>query len=294
MHTEANYGTAGRDEENRRAAGRGAKAAFRDRRAGELSGHAASTGYADTFIKIMRPRRNWTILDMGCGTGTIAVPLAKRVRKVTACDLSMTMLDMLKKRCREKRILNIDAVRGGWEDDWPSLGIGTYDVAIASRSLIGDDVRGCIEKLSSAARKGVYISTMVGCGPFDRRLFEATGRQFGTGPDYIYYYNLLSEMGLRVNLVFIPENHRSDWATLDDAVDGQRWMFRECLTEDEEQRVRTYLEQHLIRLGGRWRLPYARQCAWAVLWWVNEGSSAAANPSVATAALAAGGADVQI
>jgi SAM-dependent methyltransferase len=277
MSIEAKQDTAGRDARNENEADSGTKRAFWDRRASEFSGHAASTGYAEAFIKIIRPRRNWTVLDMGCGGGTIAVPLARRVRKITAIDFSTGMLDILRKRCREKRILNVDAIHGRWEDDWPALGIGTYDVAIASRSLIGDDIRGCIQKLLNAARRAVYISTIVGCGPFDRRLFEATGREFKTGPDYIYYYNLLTEMGLRVNLVFIPENHCNDWGTLEDAVDGQRWMFRESLTDEEECRVRAYLEQHLIRLGGRWRLPYARQCAWAVLWWVNEGGDTAAD-----------------
>lgn len=268
------------------------KRALRDRRAVEFSGHAVSTGYVETFIKIMRPRRNWTVLDMGCGGGTVAVPLAKRVRWIAACDFSANMLDVLRKRCREKRISNVDVIHGSWEDDWPSIGIGTYDVAIASRSLIGGDVRGCIEKLLSAARKAVYISTIVGCGPFDRRLFEATGREFRTGPDYIYYYNLLSEMGLRVNLVFIPEDHRSDWETLEDAVDGQRWMFRENLTQEEEDRVRVFLERHLIKLGGRWRLPYTRQCAWAVLWWVNEDGDTAEEPSTRPTGTLRGGAEV--
>ncbi len=276
MNIEPNQNAAGRDERNENAAGSGTKRAFWDRRASEFSSHAASTGYAEAFIKIMRPRKNWTVLDVGCGGGTIAVPLARRVRGITAIDFSAGMLDILRKRCREKRITNIDVVHGGWEDDWPSLGIGTYDVAIASRSLIGDDIRGYVEKLLGAARKAVYISTIVGCGPFDRRLFEATGREFRTGPDYIYYYNLLAEMGLPVNLIFIPENHCSDWGSLDDAVDGQRWMFRESLTDEEEHRVRAYLEQHLISRGSRWWLPYARQCAWAVLWWVNEGGDTAA------------------
>lgn len=292
MNIEPDQDTAGRDEGNENTADSGAKRARWDRRAREFSDHAASTGYAEAFIKIMRPRRCWTVLDMGCGGGTIAVPLAKRVRRIAACDFSANMLDVLKARCCEKRILNVDAIHGRWEDDWPALGIGTYDVAIASRSLIGDDVRGCIEKLLNAARKAVYISTIVGCGPFDRRLFEATGREFRTGPDYIYYYNLLTEMGLRVNLVFVPENHCSDWATLEDAVDGQRWMFREDLTEEEEQRVRVYLEQHLIKLGSRWRLPYARQCAWAVLWWVNEGGDAAEEPSTGPAGAPQGGAEI--
>jgi SAM-dependent methyltransferase len=243
---------------------------FWDGRAREFSSYSASTGYPDAFIKIMRPRKTWTVLDMACGGGTIAIPLAKRVRKITAVDFSRNMLDILENRCREKGILNVETIHGRWEDDWSSLGIGPHDIAIASRSLLSDDVRGCIEKLRRIAQKAVYLSTVVGSGPFDQRLFEVTGRKFETGYDYIYYYNLLYEMGLRVNLVFIPENHRNEWGTLREALDGQRWMFRGGWTEEEEQRVQVYLKQNLVRTRGRWRLPYQRQCVWAVMWWINE------------------------
>lgn len=240
---------------------------FWNGRAKEYSEYAAWTGYPEAFIRIMRPRESWTVLDMACGGGTIAIPLARKVKSITAVDFSSLMLDIVRQRCADGGIRNIRTIHGRWEDDWDSLGIGTYDVAIASRSLIADDARGCILKLGRAARKAVYVSTIVGSGPLDRRLLEATGREVAVGPDYIYYYNLLYTMGILTNVRFILEVHRNEWRSHEEAFEGQEWMFRGGMSEKERDKVRAYLKEHLARVDGRWRLPYARRCYWAVMWW---------------------------
>lgn len=239
---------------------------FWDGRASEFSEYAASTGYADRFIALMDIDPGWTVLDMACGGGTLAIPLSQRVKSVTAVDFSSNMLQVVNRRCSQKGILNVNIVQGRWEDDWESLGIGPHDVAIASRSLIGEDVRGLIGKLDRAATKYVYISTIVGDGPFDRRLFEATGRQFKAGQDYIYYYDLVYEMGIRASVAFVAEKHRNGWGNHEEALKDQRWMFH-GMTGDEEQKVSAYLKEHLVRTDGGWRLPYSRDCSWAVMWW---------------------------
>ncbi len=145
-------------------------------------------------------------------------------------------------------------------------------MAIASRSLIGEDVRALIGKLNKAARKRVYISTIVGDGPFDRRLFEATGRQFKAGQDYIYYYNLLYEMGIRASVAFVAEEHRNRWRSHEEALEDQRWMFH-GMTGDEEQKVSAYLREQLVRTEVGWKLPYSRNCSWAVMWWSHGADS---------------------
>ncbi len=239
---------------------------FWDGRASEFSRYAASTGYADRFIALMDIDPDWTVLDMACGGGTLAIPLSRRVKSVTAVDFSSNMLDIVTWRCSRSGITNVKTVQARWEDDWESLGIGLHDVAIASRSLIGEDVRGLIGKLDRAARKDVYISTVVGDGPFDRRLFEATGRQFKPGYDYIYYYNLLYEMGIRAGVAFIAEEHRNGWGSHEEAMGDQRWMFR-GMTGDEERKVSAYLKEQLVRTDDGWKLPYSRNCSWAVMWW---------------------------
>lgn len=242
---------------------------FWDGRAREFSRHAASTGYPGAFIRIMRPHKNWTVLDMACGGGTIAIPLAKKVKSITAIDFSQRMLDIVDWRCRTGGIGNVRTVQGRWEDDWDDLGIGAHDVVIASRSLMVQDVKGSIAKLNEKAGKAVYISTHVGSGPFDRQLFESTGRKFDIGRDYIQYYTLLHEMGIMANVAFISEHHRDHWKSHEEALEDHRWMFQE-MTRKEEDDVRDYLKRNLVRVLKHWRFPYSRKCYWAVMWWTKE------------------------
>ena len=240
-----------------------------DKRAQEFSEHAASTGYPEAFIRLMKPHKEWTVLDMACGGGTIAIPLAEKVKSITAVDFSKQMLNTVEWRCRIGGISNVKTIEGRWEDDWENLGIGIHDIALASRSLIGNDTKSLVTKLNNIARQAVYLSTVVGTGPFDKQLFESTGREFKIGPDYIYYYNLLYEMGIMANISFILERHHNQWSSQEEALDGQRWMFRE-MTAEEESKVRSYLRQHLVQVEDGWQLPYPRQCYWAVMWWTKD------------------------
>jgi SAM-dependent methyltransferase len=242
---------------------------FWEGRASEFSEYAASTGYPERFIDLMDIEPHWTVLDMACGGGTLAIPLATRVKAVTAVDFSSNMLAIVMDRSKQRGLGNVRTIQGRWEDDWDSLGIDTYDVAIASRSLIGNDLPGLIRKLDGAARRRVYISTLVGDGPFDRRLFEATGRQFKIGQDYIYYYDMLYGMGIRAGVAFIQEDHRNTWKSHEEALEDQRWMFH-GMTKAEEQKAAAYLKEHLIPVNGQWRLPYSRRCHWAVMWWSKD------------------------
>ncbi|NTU43683.1 MAG: class I SAM-dependent methyltransferase, partial [Nitrospirales bacterium] len=167
--------------------------AFWNKRAPSFAKHATESGYAKDFLAIMRPEPHWTVLDVGCAAGTLAIPLSCKVQAITAMDISDVMLEMLSERCRDQGIGNIRTLKGGWEDDWDALGVEEHDVAIASRSLIVNDLRTAITKLNNAARKRVILSSMVGDGPFDRRIYEAVGRDLNRGPDYIYVYNLLHQ-----------------------------------------------------------------------------------------------------
>jgi len=239
---------------------------FWDKRASSFTDYARGTGYAASFLQFMKVNPDWTVLDMACAGGTLAVPLAGKVKSVTAVDFSKNMLSILENRCRDKGISNVKTVHGRWEDDWNDLGIGMHDVAVASRSLPAEDVEGSIIKLNAVAKRQVYLSVAVGDGPFDRRLIEAAGRALNMGPDYIYFYNILYRLGIQANLAFIREDHENSWETFNEALEAQYWMFDD-LTETEEDWIKDYLLEHLLFTDGRWRLPYGRTCRWAVMWW---------------------------
>jgi len=243
--------------------------AFWNKRARIFAENSQKTGYAEAFLKIVNPGKRWDVLDMACGAGTLAVPLARHVRSVTAVDFSDTMLERLQERCRQAGISNIRTIKASWEDNWSRAGIGLHDVAIASRSLVVDDLRYAIAKLNSIARKRVYISTIVGDGPYDRRIYNAVGRRLDAGPDYIYNYNLLHQMGIYANVAFITEDNRKIYGSRAEALDSSRWMVGD-MTPDEEKRYEGHFDKHLVCDAGRCMLDYHRIVIWAVIWWDKE------------------------
>ena len=220
------------------------------------------------------PEPRWSVFDMACGGGTLAIPLAKKVREVTAVDFSDRMLEIVKEKCREEDIANVTTINARWEDDWSAHGIGVYDVVIASRSLVVDDLRAALLKLDAAARERVYVSTIVGDGPYDRRVFEALGRPLNMGPDYIYNYNLLYQMGIHAELAFIEEKNHKAFESREDALNSMRWMLDD-LSLSEEQALKGYLDEHLVPGEAGWKMDYDRSIRWAVMWWRKEGKCAA-------------------
>jgi len=243
---------------------------FWDKRAPEFAKHAKSGNYPNQFLDILKPQPAWRVLDIGSAAGTLAVPLAPQVKAVTAVDPSGRMRELLRKRCEQEGIDNIRVVGGRWEDNWDALGIGVHDVAIASRSLIVEDLQGAIEKLQRHASRRVALSAMVADGPRDRRIIEAVGREFTNGADYIVVVNLLHQMGIYANLTFTCSDLKRAYHDVEDALDSMRWMLP-GLTVDEEDRLRDHLARSLVREDGHWKLPYRRVVRWAVIWWDTDG-----------------------
>jgi len=247
---------------------------FWNKRAPSFAEHVKESPYVTDFLKIMAPEPHWSVLDVGCGAGTLALPLAAMVTRVTAIDFSEVMIDILVDRCRKEVITNVSLHILGWQDDWDAAGIEKHDVVIASRSLVVEDLRAAITKLASKARHRVIISSLVGDGPFDRKIFEAIGRPLDRGPDYICVYNLLYQMGIFADVAFVgnqvnekvfPELNKV-YSDIEEAVQGYRWMIDD-MTIEEEARLRIFLEKHLVKRDGGYSLSYHHPVRWAIISW---------------------------
>lgn len=242
---------------------------FWNRRAPSFADHAGKTFYPDSFLNILNPEPSWTVFDMGCGAGTLAIPLANRVKHITAVDFSDKMLEILRGEADRRGLSNIETIKASWTDDWDAAGIGVYDVAIASRSLAVNDIHSALTRLDNAARKRVIISTVVGDGPFDRMMFNAVGRDRAESIDYIYFYNLLYQMGILASISFIVEESDKRFGSHEEACESVKWMFQE-MTPQEEGRLKRYMEEHLAEEKGWLRLDYRKISRWAIIWWDKE------------------------
>lgn len=113
---------------------------------------ARASGYALPFekesldrtnriIRIMRnrglPIEGAKILDVGCGTGTMALPLAQTGAIVTALDISGNMLKRLAEEARRIGIPEVERIRAAWKRLNPvktSLS-GAFDIVLSSLSV---------------------------------------------------------------------------------------------------------------------------------------------------------------
>ena len=251
---------------------RGRDRDFWDRRAPSFAAHVQGEEgdeYAAAFLGFMNPGPAWSVLDVGCGPGTLACPLARRARRVTALDFSTVMIGILNERKAQGGLGNLTGIVGSWEDDWKTLGIEVHDAAIASRSMGGDDPHASLVKLMQFASQRVFITCAVGAGPHDPRILAAVGRPAHTNPDYIYIYNLLYQMGISANVQQIARR-RSTFANEEEAVDSVRWML-ENITPSEEEALRRFVSAELIKEGERWRLKGERLIHWALISWETAG-----------------------
>ena len=239
---------------------------FWEKRSSSFADHAGKTHYPNEFLNLMSLASDLTVLDMGCGGGALAIPLAARVKKITAVDFSSNMLSIVENICKEQNITNIETILGEWDSDWATLGIGKYDIAISSRSLRAENSAPYIQKLINAARRQVFISSPEGNGPLDTKLLEFAGRDTTPKSDYRQIMDVLHDMGISADISFIEESHADRWRTFEEAVDGQKWMFMGT-TPEEDERIRLYFERNLIQKDGMFQLPYRRTYRWAVMWW---------------------------
>ena len=238
-----------------------------NKRAASFAQHAKKSNYPGDFLRLLAPKPEWSVLDVGCGAGTLAIPLAGLVRQVTAIDFSEAMISLLNAHCVEHDLVNVTSSVIGWEDDWEQAGIAEHDVAIASRSLAVDDLKMALTKLNNKARRRVYLSSLVGDGPFDRRIYAAIGRDLNRGPDYIYVYNLLYQMGIHAEVSFVMNGDGDRiYRDSNDAVEKYRWMIDD-ITAAETARLRSYFEHHLTKTEGGWKLSYRHAVRWAIISW---------------------------
>lgn len=212
-------------------------------RAASFAKRSLDSKFADLFVAKMNIDPDWSVLDVGCGPGTLAIPLASRVAKITALDFSTAMLAALQQQ-KGPDCSNITEVHGSWTDDWQNLGLDPHDVTIAARSLAVDDLKAALTKLNNWATKKVFIADRVGYGPFDPDLFAAVGRPFNPGPDFQYCFNLLLQMGITPTVEYLEFDQHRTYASFADAVEGVQWMV-EDLSDSAMVKLQKYVKDRL-------------------------------------------------
>ena len=237
-----------------------------DGRASVFDKWVKADDYVEQFLSKIRVNASSTVLDIGCGPGNLTVSLAKRVKSVTAMDISREMLKQVSEKASKEGLSNIKCVNKGWEDVVIGEDVEVCDVVIASRSLIWFDLKEALSKIDRVSRHLVYLTRVVSSGPFDDMVYRAVGREYKPGPDYIYVYNLLYQMGIYADVMVFECRSRMCYPNLDKALEDWRWKIGK-LKPDEEERLRVYLVEQLEEKNGIFEFETESMWKWALIWW---------------------------
>lgn len=179
-----------------------------DTRAGDYGRTQGAQSQRSTYIDDFLARLNLSgahsVLDIGCGPGTLALPLAQRGLDVVALDYSERMLEQLRDKAGAAKLTNICALHRAWEDDWHDVPV--CDIAIASRSTTVDDLEMALNKMVRHARLRAYFSYPADGFFVGREILALLGTQPPVLPDLLLALGMLRRMGAhpRVDHILMP------------------------------------------------------------------------------------------
>ncbi len=231
-----------------------------DGRSSVYDKQGAQGRYVEDFIDRLDLTGARTLLDVGSGPGTLALPLASRLERVVAVDYSPGMLAALRERANVQGITNVDTLLRSWADDWADVPV--CDVAIASRSVTATDLRDALAKLSSRARLRACLTYLVGGSFVDPQILDLAGAPGTRIPHHVIVVGALCQMGFcpRVDYIDTPGRFAGS-AGFEEFAERLRWHTGD-LDEAALARLRDWYAADPVRAraGGR-------PTRWAFLSW---------------------------
>ena len=195
-----------------------------------------------------------TAIDVGAGSGRFALPLAARVKHVTAVEPSAAMVKTIRGGARERGLANVTAIKSLWADaEAPAA-----DIAFSSfvLTLVPDAVP-FVRKLEEAARKHVflYLGAYSGDAVLDPLWRHFHGTQRAPGPTYLDALALLEELGIDPDVKVVELPNRTRFATIEEAVEHYREGLLLSETPDVEDDLARLLRTWLLGRRGAFRSP---------------------------------------
>lgn len=220
---------------------------------------------------------NDTVLDIGCGIGRLTLPVAKRVKKVTALDISDKMLDLCKKNTQEAGLDNVDFKIVDWNSVEIGKDIEKHDVAFASRTVALTD----IIKLNNIAKKYAFVLSFAEYpslrdiqlemlegirGIKKRKVDKVKDRMFG----YNVTFNILYDLGIDPMVNVVEDGFERIYESKEAAYLDLKHVIVEfgedcVLTEEEETIFKNNIDKYLSLENGKYK--FSRKTKTYIIGW---------------------------
>jgi hypothetical protein len=217
-----------------------------------------------------------SVMDIGAGCGALSIPIALRVKKVTAIEPSKWMYELLLKRAKEAGIRNIDAYNTGWKGNrFP----GTLHKKLQAHDMIlcanlPHNIICNVRFLRYITRlSNKFIAYIQNAGGWNRFYYKELypmllGERYSNECDYINTYNFLHQHGILANVKVFDFYLDQPFENFDEAMDFWRHRMKLRLTDEKERLLSDFLKKKLIPTGKGDALvaPFGLRKA-ALTWW---------------------------
>ena len=217
----------------------------------------------DGLLELARVDDTW--LDIGCGGGRYALPLARRVRHLTAVDPSPAMLDVLRAGLAAHAIGNVEIIEGRWPDlhgPQPSA-----DVALMAH--VGYDIEAIGPFLAAAEAACQRCVAIMGEGSMTTAaslLWEPIhGEPRVPLPALPELLTLLLAMG-RLPQVTLAERTPAAFESLDDLLAMSRRQLWVRPDSNRDRRLETLVTARATRRAEGWALDWQPSTIGIVSW----------------------------
>jgi len=206
------------------------------------------------------------VLDLGCGAGTYAIPIARRARMVTALDLSPAMLGRLADSAAALGIANIRYVESGWAEYSVQE---KFDIIFCSRCPAIQDHADLRKACGALTGWGIFFHFSGHARASDTyslgaALLELHGMPRKEKKYYGFIQDWLREDGIPFAVYPLRGESRA-YRTLDEMAAGARDIIEAAGVAPDPRVIREYLEQFRDDASGMY-LSVTRHDMELVIW----------------------------
>ena len=195
-------------------------AAFWDKRSETYEKNVSQSTYTDELARRLQLSPDYSVLDVGGGSGLMSVPIAQKVRHVTVLDISNGMLNLLRSKTESQGISNISLINKNWYEIDVKSEIEPHDIVLASRFLpMGNKLRASLENMTAVANKYCYITWRAqSFDSIDAESCRLLGKKYTPYPEYPVISNCLYQIGIKADIEIFESRSNTYFRDLDEAV----------------------------------------------------------------------------
>lgn len=152
---------------------------------------------AEALHELVKPE--FEILDIGAGPGSLLIPFAEKVRKVTAVEPAAGMIECLERNAKQKGIENFKTINNRWQDLDISEITKCFDMVLCSHAVwFFKDLWVQLRRMEQVSKKYCcLVNGVTPYGDFDILWQKVMGEEQNKlpGSDQNLLYNILYEKG---------------------------------------------------------------------------------------------------